>query len=290
MKGSGITAVLLGALTLGAAVGNLHAAPQSTNTGSVGFLVLPLPETLAPGDFTFHSELGLDYRNEKVFVGPGPLAIAFGMPPIFEMSFSLRDRGLTRDLRRDFGNLRAGLKIALLKQNNLWPGVALEAYGDHLMNTPVVGGRVLYSQKVAFVQLGLAAGFHSGRARAGAGPDFSVGLSYELTETLTLIGDISAEGKRPWGVLGALGARYHVLSFVAVTVAAYGGFVGRAPPRLVVSFNLFSSVDGKRPEPERPAQENGQAVKPRVFKSETPRFLLRLPLIDMPGSEGDKTP
>ncbi len=247
------------------------------STGGRGFFTLPAPDVLPPGAFSIASELTAGYAG-RVRVGPGPLAVGFGLPPALEGTLSLRDNGLPRDRHHDVGILRVGLKLQINKAQERSPSFAVAVSVDHLASTLVPSARVIVgSWRFGPWQAATMAGYHGGRGRMKAGPEGGVALAFRPSKKAEYLGEAALEGSRVWALQVSAAARYFVLPSISLTAGLRWGITGPAGIRAVVGLALHSVVETA---PKPPQEE--EKTPPVRFSTERPRFRLRVPLRSLP--------
>lgn len=264
------------------------ADPGVATTGTTGFLTLPAAQPHGVGAFAISSDLGLGYDSAGAFFGPGSLAVGLGLPPAMDISLSMRETGLARDLPGDAGLLRMALKVNLFPGDAHSPALALELAGDDLADAVVPAGRVLVSStRSGGVMVGAALGYHGNRWDVSAGPDVGAAISWESQPRLEWLGDISVEGLAPWSLFLGGGMRYRILPRVSITTSINWGVLGPAGVRLMVAMSIHSkegaTAQVTQAAPDEPP-DSGDAEK--RFTTERPRFRMRVPPLKLPSERG----
>jgi hypothetical protein len=250
------------------------AFPGLESGGGQGFMLLPSAQSLPAGDVGIVTQLGFTQGRGDRQLGLGPLGVGAGLPTNLELSFGLRENGLPRDLVTAGATTRVRMKLTIIESTDSSPAVGVEGWADHLFMGTTPGGRVLVTSRfTGGVMTGIGVGYHGGWAgHVGPGPNLGAAVAVMAGTDLELVGEVSAEGLSPWGVLAAAGARWRVTPVATLALMVASDVTGRAGTRVALGLNLRSRPEESYVPPPTPVQPQRSR-----FTSDRPHFKMKVP-------------
>lgn len=265
---------LLAGLAALVAASTASAFPGLESGGGQGFMLLPSAQSLPAGDVGIVTQLGFTQGRGDRQLGLGPLGVGAGLPSNLELSLGLRENGLPRDLVTAGATTRLRMKLTVIESTDASPAVGVEGWADHLFMGTSPGGRVLVTSRfTGGVMAGIGVGYHGGWAgHVGPGPNLGAAVAVMANTDLELVGEVSAEGMSPWGVLAAAGARWRVTPVATLALMVASDVTGRAGTRVALGLNLRS-----RPEESYVPPPTPTLPKRSPFTTDRPRFRMKVP-------------